>query len=110
MTVIAPGPLSTLSYAAVITWKQIDILHWLLESDEVTASPRTTKQVSWFLTELRDEAIACGDHIYYWGTSYSAVYGTLKTLEARGLVQRRYCDDRWWITRKGMDAYERSFG
>ena len=106
LTAIAPGPLSTPTYFKIITWKQFDVLLFLLDPDETHAVPRTTREVSDFLTEVRDVHLADGDHVYYFGTSYSACYGTLRALEARGLVHRRQYDDRWWITRKGRDAYE----
>ena len=110
MTALAPGPLSTLSYAAVITWKQVDVLLFLLDDEEnYPGKPRTTRDVSDFLTEIKEEHLACGEQIYYWGTSYSATYATLKGLEQRGLVYRRQWDDRWHITRKGMRAYDQSF-
>lgn len=108
MTALASSPLSTLSYAAIITWKQVEILLFLLDMDETSAAPRTTREISDFLTEIRDERIAFNEHIYYCGTSYSSIYGCLKTLESRGLVQRRNYDDRWWITEKGMRAYDGS--
>lgn len=98
--------LATSYYAAILTEKQADILLMLLGIEETYPGvPRETKEISSFLTELREDP---GFEIKYRGTSYSGVYSTLRAMQDRGLVYRDLYG-RWWITRKGDSAWEKSF-
>lgn len=94
-------PLSTMSLAAFLTWKQYDILVVLEETPGLSASG-----VAIVLAEVVKFDIKHGG-AFYTGISSPTVHGSLRTLERRNLV-RASRDDRgrykWYTSARGKKA------
>ena len=98
-----PTPLSTISLAAFMTWKQFDLL--LLLREEGAA---TTRFLSDDLTDIKDYDIRHGG-AFYSGVSVESVYSSMRTLEARQLASRHVASNgliEWAITERGYQALD----
>jgi DNA-binding PadR family transcriptional regulator len=95
-----PTPLSTRALAAFLTWKQFDLLLLLREE------PTTVAILSDELEEIKQYDVKHGG-AFYGGTSWQSVYSCLRTMEARGLINRWEGQNgiyEWAIAERGVKA------
>ena len=97
-----PTPLSTLSLAAYLTWKQFDLL-LLLKTEGIS----TTTFLSEELEEIKEYDITHGG-AFYAGSDYKSTYSSLRTLANRQLVNHLEAGRngliQWSITQRGRNA------
>lgn len=95
-------PLSTMSLAAFLTWKQYDILVVLEEAPGLSATG-----VGMELDDIVKFDVKNGG-AFYKGVSGAATRGALKTLQKRLLVRSHAVngahDIRWYVTNRGKKA------
>lgn len=89
-------PISTNSFHSHLTWKQADTIMLLsIWEDDQPWPVRSTRQISDDLWDiLRSNVVE--EYEYTSGEAY----GTLQTLEARGITAR-FPDGRWFLTSAG---------
>lgn len=91
------SPLSTLALAAYLTFKQVDLMIFLVDG------PQSVAYVSEGLTAVLAEDLMDGHTPRYWGTSKEAIRASFAPLERRGLV-RKLQDGRFTLTAQGQSA------